>query len=91
MTTKIAIESLSMDLKRVALGYYRGSEKMAQRFTEEALKREAEIDYTLVKPYMKKLLYNLKSQLEEGSNEKRAEHSLLLSILLQNYTQTFLR
>ncbi|KKR50041.1 MAG: hypothetical protein UT87_C0021G0001, partial [Candidatus Levybacteria bacterium GW2011_GWC1_40_19] len=36
---KIAIESLSMDLLRVALGYHRGSNKMTKNFLREAKKR----------------------------------------------------
>jgi len=41
---KIAIASLAMDLKRVALAFHNGSEETAERFREEALKRLAEID-----------------------------------------------
>lgn len=37
---KIIIESLAMDLKRIAIGLHRGSLKMANRFKDEALKRE---------------------------------------------------
>ena len=40
----IAIASMAMDLKRVAVGFYNGSTKIAKRFKEEALARRDEID-----------------------------------------------
>lgn len=36
----IVLSSLAMDLKRAAIGLNRGSNKMANRFFEEALKRK---------------------------------------------------
>ena len=45
---KIALGSLAMDLKRVALGYYRNSTKVAEIFMEEALKRKKELNLNLV-------------------------------------------
>ena len=39
---KTIIESLAMDLKRVALGLHKGSNAMANRFKEEAQKRESD-------------------------------------------------
>ena len=41
----IAISSLAMDLKRVAVGYYGDSNKTARRFSQEALKRIEENSY----------------------------------------------
>lgn len=87
MNNKIALESLVMDLKRVSLGYHRGSLGMAKRFSEEALKRKQEINQQEVKPYIGKLLNNLETILSEKDNEKIAEDSLMISTLLQNYTQ----
>lgn len=87
MSTKEALESLSLDLKRVALGYHRGSDKMAKRFCEEAMKRKEEINYSEVKPYIQKLLNSMDSQLNQEDKSKVAEDSLLLSIMFQNYTQ----
>lgn len=85
MNNKIALESLVMDLKRVALGYHRGSITMAKRFSDEALKRRNEIDDKDMKPYIKKILKNLDSLFQEHNTEKLAEDSLMFSILLQNY------
>ena len=39
---KTIIESLAMGLKRVALGLHKGSNAMANRFKEEAQKRESD-------------------------------------------------
>lgn len=89
MNNKITLESLVMDLKRVALGYQRNSIKMADRFYEESIKRKQEVDTTVLKPY----LVNILKKIELIKNEdksKAAEDALLYCILIQNYTQKFL-
>lgn len=81
---QIALSSLAMDLKRVALGYHRGSIVMANRFLEEALKRKSEIDTESVKPYIKRLLNKLDSLYEEKDKDRVAEDALMYSTLFQN-------
>ena len=81
---KIALGSLAMDLKRVALGYYRNSTKVAEIFMEEALKRKKEVDVTSVKPYVKDLLSKLEDIKNEKDKQKVAEDALMYSILFQN-------
>ncbi len=81
---QIALSSISMDLKRVALGYHRGSIATASRFLEEALKRKNEVDTTQVKPYIKKLLDKLDLLAKEKDTEKIAEDALMYSTLFQN-------
>ena len=81
---KIALGSLAMDLKRVALGYYRNSTKVAEIFMEEALKRQKEVDVTSVKPYVKDLLSKLEDIKNEKDKQKVAEDALMYSILFQN-------
>ena len=44
MKNKQILGALALDLKRVALGYYRGSNVMADKFYLEALKRRNELD-----------------------------------------------
>ena len=56
MKNKLALSSLALDLKRMALAYHRGSEKVAARFFEEALKRKQEVDVSKIKPYVVDLL-----------------------------------
>ena len=81
---KIIIESLAMDLKRVALGLRRGSFKMAERFKEEALKRSRELENQNLNSYLKKLLQGTKEALR--SDKKRmAEDALMYSTLFQNF------
>ena len=84
MNNKAVLGALSMHLKRVALGYHRGSFNTAQRFFEEALKRKKEVDQALVKPYIKKLLINLDSLISQKDTQKIAEDALMYSTLLQN-------
>lgn len=88
--TKIVVESLSMDLLRVALGYHRGSTGMAKRFTKEALKRKNEIDKSQIKPYFKKILETIPSVLSKENKDRVAEDALLYSILCKNYAKKFL-
>lgn len=83
MNNKIILESMALDLKRVALGYHRGSEKMAERFLEEAIKRKNETDIALLKPYMRKLLDRV--QRLNNDRSKIAEDAQMLSTLIQNY------
>lgn len=73
-----------MDLKRVALGFYRGSNVMANRFKEEALKRQAELKNQKINNYLRRLLEKSTQALnsEEG---QVAEDALMYSTLFQNY------
>ena len=84
MNQKIIIESLAMDLKRVALGLYRGSAAMANRFKQEALNREGELEQENTDQYIKKLLRKTKIVLK-SKTIKAAEDTLMYSILFQNY------
>jgi len=86
---EIAISSLAMDLKRVALGYYKGSDRTASRFAQEVLKRKEEIND--VKPYIKRILNKLPQTLTQKDKMKLAEYALMYSTLLQNYVLTSLK
>ena len=85
MKNKIAIESLSMDLLRVALGYQRGSEKMATRFSQEALIRIGEIDTNTLKPNFSKILKRIPESLRKKDKMEIAEDALMYSTLCKNY------
>lgn len=81
---QIALASLSMDLKRVAMGYHRGSIVVAKRFFEEALERRKEISKESIKPYLQKLLDSLDNLILQKDNQKIAEDALMYSTLFQN-------
>ena len=83
MKNKQALASLALDLQRVAMGYHRGSNRMAGRFFEEAMKRRREIDLNTVKPYVSELLKKLDTLVSVQSPEQ-AEKILTYSILFQN-------
>lgn len=76
---QITLQSLSMDLLRAGLGRYRGSHKMADRFTGEAEKRLAEIDSA----YNQKLISNISKVLSSRS-ERQAEDLMMYSTLIRN-------
>lgn len=80
MSNKYILESLASDLKRVALGKYRGSNAMAERFLDEALKRKGELNLKEIAPYIKTFLDKMDKSL--GS-----EDALMYSTLFQNYAQ----
>jgi hypothetical protein len=81
----LTISSLAMDLKRVAIGYHRGSFKMANRFSEEALKRKNELELSQVKPYLRKFIKTVPKILKQKDKEKIAEDALMYSVILKNY------
>ena len=81
---KIIVESLAMDLKRAALGLYRGSFAMADRFEEEALKRESELENQEIDSYLKNLLKKTREILS-SQNVGRADDILMYSTLFQNF------
>jgi hypothetical protein len=83
MKNKQILGALAMDLKRAALGYFRGSNIMAERFFEEALKRKNEIDIEDLKPYLVKYLNKIEN-IKKEDNDKAAEDALLYSTLFQN-------
>ena len=86
---KYLIESLSMDLMRVALGYHKGSIKMAERFSEEALLRKKEINISKIKPYFVKILNKLPEELSDKNHIKVAENALMYSVICKNYSGKF--
>jgi hypothetical protein len=83
MKNKQILGALALDLKRAALGYFRGSNPMAERFFAEALKRRDELDKRELKPYLSKFLQNM----EKIKTEKSADDALLYSTIFQNASQ----
>lgn len=84
MSNNQILGALALDLKRAAQGYYRGSEKMATRFIQEAQKRKKELKSANLKPYLRKLLSNMNIIFEQEDHKKLAEDALMYSILFQN-------
>lgn len=78
------IESLAMDLKRVALGLQRGSNSMALRFKKEALRRQAELEKQTADDYLKKLITKSRDVLSRPALDTY-EDVLMYSVLFQNY------
>ena len=84
MNNQVVLSSLAMDLRRVAMGYHRGSKKIAERFFEEALKRKDEVDRGKVKLYVSKLLDQLPDVTKQADGQRIAEDILMYSTLFQN-------
>jgi hypothetical protein len=83
MKNKQILGALALDLKRVAMGYFRGSNHMADKFYSEALKRRNELDKNTLKPYLSVFLNKLDILNTEDKN-KAAEDALLYSTIFQN-------
>jgi len=83
MRNKQILGALALDLKRVATGYFRGSNVMAEKFYAEALKRKKELDNKKLKPYLIKFLNKL-DNLNKQEKAKAAEDALLYSTIFQN-------
>jgi hypothetical protein len=83
MKNKQVLGALALDLKRVATGYFRGSNVMAEKFYTEALKRKNELDNKKLKPYLIKFLNKL-DNLNKQEKVKAAEDALLYSTIFQN-------
>jgi hypothetical protein len=86
MNNKAIFGALAIDLKRVALGYHRGSNAMAERFLDEAIKRRSELEIAEIKPYLSKFLKNI-DNLKKESGQKGAEDALMYSTIFQNASQ----
>lgn len=83
MNQQQLIQALAMDLKRVAVCLHRGSDTVADRFIEEALKREADLSEQATTEYIKNLLMRMKQSLLK-KNTQTAEDALMYSTLFQN-------
>ncbi len=87
---KITLQSLSSDLKRVALSIQRNSLKNAERFQEEAFKwlQESKNSSSKNNDSIKKILGKVESCLAQNNDLKKAEDLLMYSTLIQNRTLT---
>lgn len=86
MKNKQILGALALDLKRVALGLNRGSNAMAQKFLDEAIKRRSGIEIAEIKPYLSKFLKTV-DNLKKESGQKGAEDALMYSTIFQNASQ----
>lgn len=74
------IGALAMDLKRVAIAKHNKSEKVADRFWQEVVKRKEVVSKIKLPDYLSDLYNNL-----ENNNDK--DNLLMYSIVLQNYAR----
>ena len=84
--TKLLIGSLSNDLYRVATLSHRGSLIAATKFFAEAQRWSAELADHKLKPYIEKIVTEVKNTQEGDFSPAQAEQFLMYSVLLQNYS-----
>ena len=87
MNNKVILSALASDLKRISMGLQRKSFKMADRFSEEALKRKMEVSSIGLHTYMQKVLASMELSLKSQNMEEKAEDVLMYSTLIHNYVQ----
>lgn len=80
---KVALLSLSNDLKRITTSIQRESFENSKRFSKEA-KRWLQDTQNLKDAYVKKLLENVEKILDTKDDLIKAEDCLMYSVLLQN-------
>ena len=81
MNNTVLLQSLALDLKRVAIGYHSGSHKMADRFLQEVLKRKTQLDFTSLSETIQRLTDKLDLLAKEQNLQKRADHALTYSTI----------
>jgi len=85
---KIALQSLSSDLKRIGLSIQRNSLVSAVRFNTEAERWLRESQKTGDQSILK-LLEKVENSLQSENDLKKAEDCLMYSTLIQNKTLAF--
>jgi hypothetical protein len=85
---KIALQSLSSDLKRISLSIQRNSLASAIRFNTEAERWLKESRQTKNRSILN-LLEKVESSLRAENDLKKAEDCLMYATLLQNKTMAF--
>lgn len=85
----IAISSLAMDLKRIALAFHNGSNETGERFIIEANKRKSEIEIGQIKPYLVDHINSLDKVFDREDKLHLAEDALMYSQIFQNYAVIF--
>jgi len=80
---KVALLSLSNDLKRITTSIQRGSKENADRFNKEAVRWLNE-SKSAKDIYIKKLLVKVEETLKLENDLRKAEDCLMYSVLLQN-------
>lgn len=80
------IGSLSNDLMRVANLIHRGSHEGALRFLTEAKRWTKQVSEMEVPDYIKDIANKVQKSTKDDLSLEDAEHYLMQSILLQNYT-----
>lgn len=83
---KMLVGSLSNDLLRIANLTYRGSNKAASRFLQEAKRWGEGILEQNTKSYIKNIAQEIIADTPESLNKEKAERYLMYSTLLQNYS-----
>lgn len=85
MNTDRLLASLSMDLVRVAMGYKRGSVRMADRFSQEAKARCVELRDAQLQEHIQKILVDVLLIMDHEDKVIVAEKSLMYSALIQTH------
>ncbi len=87
MNNKLLLESMALDLKRVALGSYSHSTKMTERFLQEVFKRNDQLDRSSFSSTLIKVLNCMERQLQLKQHQRLADDALMYSTLLLSFSK----
>jgi hypothetical protein len=87
MNNKILLESMALDLKRVALGSHSHSTRMAERFLQEVFKRSEMLDKSTLSNPLKMVLNNMTKQLKLENIHRLPDDALMYSTLLISFSK----
>ena len=87
MNNKILLESMALDLKRVALGAHSNSTKMVDRFLQEVFKRNEMLDTTSLSSTLQSVLITMTSKLKSDQPSRLADDALMYSTLLISFSK----
>jgi hypothetical protein len=82
MNNATILQSIALDLKRVAIGYNAGSFKMADRFLEEAIKRKMQLNMQMLSDSVKKVVIMIEEIGKSSNYHYRADRALTYSTIL---------
>ena len=87
MNNKLLLESMSLDLKRVALGAHSHSSKMAERFLQEVFKRKQLLDNSKFSESQIKMLNSMEKQLRIQNIKRLPDDALMYSTILLSFSK----
>lgn len=86
MNNKQLLQAISLDLKRAAIGFHSNSQKMAERFLQESIKRIERIDTSALPQTLRKTILTASQKLSTPT-ATTDEDALTYSTILLSFSK----